>query len=54
MGQQRPGVLLTGARQTGKTSLLQKLFPSYGYVSLDLPRLAEEAKEGNHEAQDDA
>ncbi|MBI3756399.1 MAG: AAA family ATPase [Deltaproteobacteria bacterium] len=45
MGQQRPVVLLTGARQTGKTSLLKKLFPSYGYVSLDLPRLAEEAEE---------
>jgi predicted AAA+ superfamily ATPase len=45
LGQQRPVVLLTGARQTGKTSLLKKLFPSYGYVSLDLPRLAEEAEE---------
>ena len=41
LGQQRPAVLLTGARQAGKTSLLQKLFPSYAYVSLDLPRLAE-------------
>ena len=45
LGQQRPAVLLTGARQAGKTSLLQKLFPSYAYVSLDLPRLAEEAEE---------
>jgi predicted ATPase len=45
LGQQRPVVLLTGARQAGKTSLLKKLFPSHVYVSLDLPRLAEEAEE---------
>jgi len=45
LAQQRPAVLLTGARQTGKTSLLQHLFPTYRYVSLDLPRLAEEAEE---------
>lgn len=45
LAQQRPVVLLTGARQAGKTSLLQHLFPTYRYVSLDLPRLAEEAEE---------
>ena len=32
-----PVVVLTGARQTGKTTLLQHLFPGYSYVTLDLP-----------------
>ena len=41
----RPCVVLTGARQTGKSSLLMRLFPDYEYVSLDLPSLAAEAKE---------
>lgn len=41
----RPCVLLTGARQTGKSSLLNKIFPDYSYISLDLPSLASEAKE---------
>ncbi len=41
----RPCVLLTGARQTGKSSLLEKSFPKYKYVSLDVPNLASEAKE---------
>ncbi len=41
----RPCVLLTGARQTGKSSLLARLFPDYRYVSLDLPNLASEARE---------
>jgi predicted AAA+ superfamily ATPase len=33
----RPVVVLTGARQTGKTSLVRRLFPAHHYVSLDLP-----------------
>lgn len=41
----RPCVLLTGARQTGKSSLLERIFPDYKYVSLDLPSVASEAKE---------
>ena len=41
----RPAILLTGARQTGKTSLAKRLFPDYGYVSLDIPALAQEADE---------
>lgn len=32
-----PVVLLTGARQTGKTTLLRETFPDHHYVSLDLP-----------------
>jgi predicted AAA+ superfamily ATPase len=44
----RPALVLTGGRQTGKTSLLKHLFPNYHFVSLDLPseaRLAEEDPE---------
>lgn len=40
----RPVVVLTGARQTGKTSLLRRLFPEHGFVSLDLPTEAEQAE----------
>ena len=30
----RPVVVLTGARQTGKTSLMHRLFPDHGFVTL--------------------
>lgn len=40
----RPVVVLTGARQTGKTSTLRRLFPKHGFVSLDLPTEAEQAE----------
>jgi predicted AAA+ superfamily ATPase len=40
----RPVVVLTGARQTGKTSTLLRLFPNYNFVSLDLPTEAEQAE----------
>lgn len=40
----RPVVVLTGARQTGKTSLLRRLFPRHAFVSLDLPTEAEQAE----------
>jgi len=40
----RPVVVLTGARQTGKTSTLRRLFPDLGFVSLDLPTEAEQAE----------
>lgn len=40
----RPVVVLTGARQTGKTSLVRRLFPDCAYVSLDLPSEAEQAE----------
>jgi uncharacterized protein len=43
---QRPALLLTGSRQSGKTSLIERTFPSYRYVSLDLPSVAEEAESG--------
>lgn len=40
----RPVVVLTGARQTGKTSVLLHLFPRHEFVSLDLPSEAEQAE----------
>jgi predicted AAA+ superfamily ATPase len=36
--------VLTGARQTGKTSTFRRLFPNYSFVSLDLPTEAEQAE----------
>ena len=40
----RPVVVLTGARQTGKTSLMRRLFPDHAFVALDLPSEAERAE----------
>src|SRR5258708_27691272 len=40
----RPVVVLTGARQTGKTSPFLRLFPKHAFVSLDLPGEAEQAE----------
>src|SRR6202051_2735864 len=42
--QTRPVIVLTGARQTGKTSTFRHLFPDYAIVSLDLPTEAEQAE----------
>lgn len=41
---QRPGIVVTGARQVGKSSLLKVLFPKFNYVTLDLPSIAAQAK----------
>lgn len=41
---QRPAVMVTGARQTGKTSLVRRCFPDHELVSLDLPSEAEQAE----------
>jgi uncharacterized protein len=40
----RPVIVLTGARQTGKTSTFRRLFPNHAVVSLDLPTEAEQAE----------
>ena len=40
----RPVIVLTGARQTGKTSTFLHLFPGHSFVSLDLPTEAEQAE----------
>ena len=45
MARHFPAVVVTGARQTGKTTLLTKLFEDYNYVSLDLPAEAQLAEE---------
>ena len=39
-----PALVLAGPRQTGKTTLLQRLFPNHHYVTLDRPLLAEQAE----------
>lgn len=44
MARQFPAVLITGARQAGKTSLLRHLYPRASYLSLDLPTNAEAAR----------
>jgi predicted AAA+ superfamily ATPase len=41
----RPALLLTGVRQSGKTTLLKKVFPEAAYVSLDRPMVAQSAEE---------
>jgi len=40
----RPVVVLAGARQTGKTTTLRRLFPKHSFVTLDLPSEAEQAE----------
>ncbi|MDZ7582401.1 MAG: ATP-binding protein [Deltaproteobacteria bacterium] len=44
LSRQFPAVVLTGARQVGKTSLVRRVFPEHAYVSLDLPAAAEQAE----------
>ena len=45
----RPALLVTGPRQTGKSTMLQDALPGYRYVSLDLPHVAQEAEESGLE-----
>lgn len=40
-----PVVMLTGARQSGKTTLLQNLFPQYEYLTLEDPDTLRELKD---------
>lgn len=42
-------MVLTGGRQTGKTSLLVQLFPNASFASLDLPSAAHQAEERGEE-----
>lgn len=44
LAQSFPAVVVTGARQVGKTTLLRSLFPAHHYVSLDLPSEAQFAE----------
>ncbi len=41
----RPALLVTGVRQSGKTSLLKKVFPDAAYISLDKLLVARNAEE---------
>jgi len=41
---QFPVVVVTGARQSGKTSLVRHLFPEAGYATFDIPQVAESAR----------
>lgn len=41
---QFPAVVLTGARQVGKTALVRRVFPNAHYVTFDIPSVAAEAE----------
>jgi len=45
LSEQFPVVVVTGARQVGKTSLVCRVFPDISYISLDLPSTAEQAEQ---------
>ena len=47
LSDQFPVVMVTGARQVGKTSLVRRVFPDISYVSLDLPSMAEQAEQNS-------
>lgn len=49
----RPVILLTGARQTGKSSLLQRTFPDIPAVNLDRPAAAQAAIDAPEQFLDD-
>jgi predicted AAA+ superfamily ATPase len=44
-----PAVVISGARQSGKTFLVRKTFPEHDLVSLDLPSVAEQAEKNTVE-----
>ncbi len=44
LARQRPAIVLTGARQAGKTSLLRRLFDRHSFASLDVPTVAARAE----------
>lgn len=46
---QFPALVITGGRQTGKTTLLRHLFPEASFASLDLPSAAYQADERSEE-----
>ncbi len=46
---QFPALVVTGGRQTGKTTLLRHLFPQASFASLDLPSAAYQADERGEE-----
>ena len=46
---QFPALVVTGGRQTGKTTLLRHLFPAASFASLDLPSAAFQADESGEQ-----
>ena len=46
---QFPALVVTGGRQTGKTTLLRHLFPDASFAALDLPSAAAQAEERSEE-----
>ncbi len=44
-----PALVVTGGRQTGKTTLLRHLFPAASFASLDLPSAAYQADQRGQE-----
>jgi predicted AAA+ superfamily ATPase len=44
-----PAVVISGARQSGKTFIVRRTFPGHRYVSLDLPSVAEQAERNSSE-----
>ncbi len=48
LSESRPVLLVTGARQTGKSSLLKKLFPGANYITFDHINQVEAANESSH------
>lgn len=46
---QFPALVVTGGRQTGKTTLLRHLFPTASFASLDLPSAASQADQSGEE-----
>src|SRR5579864_3375068 len=46
---QYPALVVTGGRQTGKTTLLRHLFPDASFASLDLPSAAHQADQQGEE-----
>jgi uncharacterized protein len=49
LAQQRPAILVTGCRQSGKSRLLVETFKGHRHVSLDLPSIAELADDAGEE-----
>lgn len=46
---QFPALVVTGGRQTGKTTLLRRLFPGASFAALDLPSAAAQAESSGEE-----
>ncbi len=53
ISQKKACLVLTGARQTGKSSLLRHIFPGANNISLDLPRHAQMAEENGEKFLED-